>query len=46
MSRNANKHVLSALGVDHTARNAVKAKFTRVPIYSLANYTLHSVVQE
>ena len=27
-SRNANKHVLLVLGVNHTARDATKAKFT------------------
>ena len=30
MSRNANKHVLLALSVDRTARDAMKAKFTGV----------------
>ena len=30
MSRNANKHVIFALSVDRTARDAVKAKFTGV----------------
>ena len=38
-SRNANKHVLLALGVNRTARDTVKAKFTRVPTHRLASYT-------
>ena len=33
-----------ALGVDCTARDVMKAKFTGIPTYSLASYTLHSVV--
>jgi len=41
--RNASKHVLLALGVDGTARDSMKAKFTEP---SLANYTLHSVTCE
>ena len=45
MSRNATKHILMALGVDCTARNTVKVKFTGVPTRSLASYTLHSVVR-
>ena len=44
MSRNASKHVLLALSVDRTARDVVKAKFTRVPMYTLVSYTLRSVV--
>ena len=44
MSRNASKHVLLAFGVDCTARDVMKAKFTRVPTYSLVSYTLRSVV--
>ena len=30
MSRSAGKDILFALGVDHTARDALKAKFTEV----------------
>ena len=30
-SRNVSKHILLALGVDCTARDAVKVKFTGVP---------------
>ena len=44
MSRNASKHVLLAFSVDRTARDVMKAKFTRVPTYSLVSYTLRSVV--
>ena len=29
-ARSASKHILFALGVDHTARDALKAKFTEV----------------
>ena len=30
MSRNANKHGILVLGVDHTARDAMKVKFTGI----------------
>ena len=31
MSRNASEHILFALGVNHTTRDTMMAKFTRVP---------------
>ena len=43
-SRNVSKHIFLTLGVDRTAGDAVKVKFTRVPTYSFASYTLGSVV--
>ena len=44
-SRNVNKHVLLALGVNRTARDTVKAKFTGVPAHSLTSYTIYSVMR-
>ena len=44
-SRNANKHVLLALGVNRTARDTMNANFTGVPTHSLATYTIYSVMR-
>ena len=40
MSSNASKHILSALGINHTARDTVKVKLTRVPLKCCKLYHL------